>query len=286
MSVTEYKRRRRRNYILIGALAAALPACVLCVTMKMQCNKYRKQNEVLVKEKQEAMYITAVVLKKPVAAGERIEDDMLAEVTVCAGNMEGARNVSKKKLVGTFAKSSFQKGTFMNPECVYEEKQYSSDMRRKDFDFITGNSSLQSGDYVDVRVTYPNGEDYIVVSCKQVEIKGTEQELQNGEISNMQIGMEVTEEEILRLASAYVDTVQYPGTVVYTVAYLDQFQPAGTVDYPVNMDVFELLGWNPNAVGYVVSQREQECREILEENLSIFQTTPVQKEIMQNTDSF
>lgn len=286
MSVTEYKRRRKRTYILIGAMLVIVPAGAVCTGLGVRCGQYKKQNEVLKKESQEFMYVTAVVLMKPVSSGERIEEDMLAEVTVCARNLQGAGAVSKKNLVGTYAKGNFDKGTFMSRACVYEEEEYSSDTRRKTFDFMELNPMTQSGDYVDVRITYPNGEDYIVASHKQVQIVSHGEEAQGDRQQNAQVSMEVTEEEILRIASAYVDSVQYPGTAIYAVSYLDQFQQPGCVDYPVNVDVFELLGWNPNAIGYEVSQQEQERRRRVEDNLSAEKRADIQQAVMENTDSF
>lgn len=286
MSVTEYKRRRKRTYVLIGALLVTVPMSAAGIGLGVRCRQYKKQNEVLKKESQEAMYVTAVVLMKPVDSGERIEEDMLAEVTVCAQNLQGAGAVSKKSLVGTYAKGSFDKGTFMSRACVYEEKEYSPDTRSKTFDFMELNPVTQSGDYVDVRITYPNGEDYIVASHKQVQIVSPGEEAQDVPRQNAKVSMDVTEEEILRIASAYVDSVQYPGTAIYAVSYLDQFQQPGCVDYPVNPDVFELLGWNPNAIGYEVSQQEQERRQRVEDNLSAEEQADVQQAVMENTDSF
>lgn len=285
MSVTEYKRRRGRTYILIGALFTLIPACIICLGLVVVCRGYREQSETLKKENQDNQYVTAVVLQQNVAFGEQIEESMLSEITVCAKDLRGTKAVSKKKLAGMYAKGNFDKGTLLTEVCVYGEQEYSSDTRRKTFDFIELNPMARNGEYVDVRITYPNGEDYIVVSCKQIQYVNAQKETEDVAQQSNQISMEVTEEEILRLASAYVDHAAYAGTRIYAVSYLDRFQKSGTVDYPVNMDVFELLGWNPNAVGYTISEQEQQHRSQLEQNLSLPEGG-VQQVFMEEGDSF
>jgi len=262
----------------------------MCAVLVVKCRGYKEQSEALKKENQDNKYITAVVLMQEIAAGEQIEDGMLSEVTVCAKDLKGAKAVSKKSLTGTYARGNFGKGTLLTEACVYGEREYSSDTRRKTFDFIELNPMAQNGEYVDVRITYPNGEDYIVVSCKKIQYVDGQGETEDGILQSNQVSMEVTEEEILRIASAYVDSVVYGGTRIYAVSYLDRFQESGTVDYPVNIDVFELLGWNPNAIGYTISEQEQQRRIRLEQNLSTTQSeissAGMQQSLMENNDSF
>ena len=129
---------------------------------------------------------------------------------------------------------------------------------------------VKTGDYVDVRITYPSGEDYIVANHKEVLDIHVEENEQNQVQTKNILCMRVSEEEILRLASAYVDTVCYPDTRIYVIAYLDQFQQVGTVNYPVNPHVYQLLGWNPNVLDYEASGQEEQKRNILEENLLMY----------------
>lgn len=269
MSVTEFKRKSKKAYFLFGAITIFLPACLVCIVLGLKMNAFRKENHVLSKKLETQVSQKGYVLLQEIEAGEKIEDDMLTEVVLTSKKGTSIQAVSKSAIVGNYAKSEFKKGTMLNPQCVYKPMEYSEDMRVKMFDFIDLNPSLNSGNYVDIRITYPNGEDYIIANHKLV-LSVAARETDDGTKEKISISMKVTEEEILRLTSAYVDTQCYAGARIYAISYLDEFQQPGTVNYPVNMDVFQLLGWNPNLTDYVPSETESANRNKLEANLQTY----------------
>ncbi len=46
----------------------------------------------------------------------------------------------------------------------------SDDVRKQEYNVIVLPTQIQTGDYVDIRLSMPNGQDYIVASKKNVEI--------------------------------------------------------------------------------------------------------------------
>lgn len=92
---------------------------------------------------------------------------------------------------------------------------------------------LEAGNRVDIRIRYANAEDYVVLSDKCMvlyeDIKG--------------MVLRLTEEELLLLSSAIVDSSRYLGTRLYAVKYPEQ-EPmeVGRVTYIPNKEILVMLG--------------------------------------------
>lgn len=97
---------------------------------------------------------------------------------------------------------------------------------------IRVNEAMEAGDRVDVRIAYRNGEDYVVLSDK---------ELLPCETSG--IVLLLSGEEIELLSSAIADEKQYPDTKLYAVRYPREKQTEkSVVTYLPNKAVAGLLG--------------------------------------------
>lgn len=91
---------------------------------------------------------------------------------------------------------------------------------------------LQMGDYADIRIQFPSGHDYCVLSHKQVENLWQEKNM-------VMLGLD--EVERLRLASAQTDTQIYEGAYLYLTIYPKRVDMPNTpVRYPVNGSVQSL----------------------------------------------
>lgn len=105
------------------------------------------------------------------------------------------------------------------------------------------NDFIEVGERIDVRITYANAEDYVVLSNKRIRHCGT----------SSGIVLLLTEEEILLLSSAMIDTKRYEDTSLYAVAYPELAESISPVTYLPNQEVAKLL----NAESRVISFREQ-----------------------------
>ena len=86
---------------------------------------------------------------------------------------------------------------------------------------------------IDIRIQYPNGENYCVVSKKQLQ-----RSVENVEESRFWL----SEQEQLYLSSAIYDKSAYSGTRLYAVRYIaDTLQNASYVDYIPVIDVTNQL---------------------------------------------
>ncbi len=101
---------------------------------------------------------------------------------------------------------------------------------------------LAKGDYIDVRIMLPSGQDYIVVAKKEVDIPEI-----NGVPSENTIWMNLSEDEILHMSCAIIDAYQIRGAKIYATKYTEAgMQDAAIPTYPINESTSQLLRNDPN----------------------------------------
>lgn len=211
-------------------------------------------------------YASFFVLTRDVAAGEELTADMLRVQRVqSVEDLSAAQTLTQEELLGKRLKVSLTKGAALSTDVVYEGAPVADDERRVELRELDLPQTLREDEFVDVRIVFPDGEDYLVVGHKRVYRIIRDDA---GEVLALQLRL--LEEELLRYQAACVDTKTYEDTRLYAVQYTGEFQPAAQAYYPVNRAVFTLLQWDPNIVELFVVESEQERRECLETNLERF----------------
>ena len=209
-------------------------------------------------------YASFFVLTRDVAAGEELTADMIRVQRVqSAENLSDVQSFTEEDLLGKRLKVSLTKGAALSTDVVYEGAPVADDERRVELRQVDLPQTLRENEYVDVRIAFPNGEDYLVVGHKRVYRMIRDDE---GEVLALQLRL--LEEELLRYQAACVDAKMYEDTGLYAVQYTGEFQPAAQVYYPVNRAVFRLLQWDPNIAELFVVEEEQERRALLETELA------------------
>ncbi len=95
---------------------------------------------------------------------------------------------------------------------------------------------LVPGDYVDLRISFPLGQDYVVMVKKQVVA-----------INSNTVKLIVNEEDVHHYESAKADKALYQATKLYTTKYVEfGLQPAASSYYPVTNEVLKTLILDPN----------------------------------------
>ena len=79
----------------------------------------------------------------------------------------------------------------LTSDLTYEDEELRNDLRSVEYNVITINSQLQTGDYIDIRLRTPDGRNLIVASHKEVTIP----QLAGIDSTNC-IWLDLTEEEI------------------------------------------------------------------------------------------
>ena len=145
--------------------------------------------------------------------------------------------------VGKFAKVDLNPGTVITNDIVYEEEPLTDDVRSQEYNVVILPSQLQTGEYIDIRLRTPEGRDLIVASHKQVTIPNM------GVDSTNCIWIDLSEEEILMMSCAIVESYEMNGAKLYATRYVEPgLQAAATPTYVPNDETRALIERDPNIV--------------------------------------
>ncbi len=132
------------------------------------------------------------------------------------------------------SKLNLQAGTILSQSLIYQDETVANSTRLMEYNMLTLPSTLRVGDYIDVRFTMPSGQNYIVLSKKQVM-----------NIQNKTITLYLTEDEILMMSSAIIESYVIKASDLSAVQYLEAgIQNASTPTYSVNSEVYQLIQSN------------------------------------------
>ena len=141
------------------------------------------------------------------------------------------------------AKVTMKKNTLITTELLSKgDNKVQNDVRKQEYNMLVLPMDLETGDYIDVRLMLPSGQDYIVVAKKEVEIPNTA-----GTDSEDTIWLNLSEDEILHMSCAIVDAYKINGAKLYVTKYTEAgMQDAATPTYPANESTTTLLQKDPN----------------------------------------
>lgn len=258
-----------------GALIVGIPLAGVCWYEKQNMEQVQDSLTYYEELHGQYNYISIFVLTKDAQAGDELTASMLQERRVqSTEDLSAAQVLLADDLLGKRLKVSLTKGAALNGDLVYEGEPVADDERRIELTEVYLPKTLRENEYVDIRIVFPNGEDYLVVKHKRVYALIRDEA---GEVLALQLRF--LEEELLRYQAACVDAKTYEDTRLYAVQYTGEFQTAATEYYPVNQAVFHLLQWDPNITELFVVESEQERREILESHLKGFLLEEPKEEI-------
>ena len=142
-----------------------------------------------------------------------------------------------------------------------------NDVRTQEYNTIVLPVDLITGDYVDIRLKLPNGQDFIVVSKKRVTVP-----MVGDEYLADTIQIEVTEDEILAMSCAIVENWYMTGSMLYANKYSEAgMQEEAVPTYVVNSDVVALMNRDSNIVNTAkqeISSRYENLRELRNSNIN------------------
>mgnify|MGYP000637629427 CR=1 FL=1 len=143
------------------------------------------------------------------------------------------------------AKINMDKNSVITLDMVSKsDEKTTNDLRKVEYNMLVLPTQIQTGEYVDIRLSLPSGQDYIVVSKKQVEIPQI-----NGVDSEDTIWLKLTEDEIITMNSAIVDAYKSVGSTLKVVTYTEAgVQDAATPTYVPTGDVMQLINSDPNII--------------------------------------
>ena len=90
------------------------------------------------------------------------------------------------------------------------------DVREQEYNMVVLPIDLMTGEYIDIRLQLPGGQDFIVISKKMVTIPQI-----NGEYLSDTIQIKMSEEEILTMSNAIVEAYKIEGSKLYATKYTE-----------------------------------------------------------------
>ncbi len=159
-------------------------------------------------------------------------------------NGQPTREKQYVDIVGTplIAKIDMNKNTVLTTSMLSKGSLITKDVRKQEYNVISLPVDLATGDYIDVRIQLPNGQDFIVVSKKEVEIP-----IMEGMDSENTVWINLSEDETLYMSCAIVEAFRINGSKIYATKYTDPgMQEAVTPTYPISAETIALIRNNPN----------------------------------------
>lgn len=197
----------------------------------------------------------AYLASKQIAIGETI-DDTNVEYRQIISDLDQSYYIDQSAF-GKVAIAPISVGTPITAGLVEEASELG--VREVECSYIRLNSNLLENDFVDIRILYPNGEDYTVVSKAQ---------LKNLNLLASNVFLWLEEDELLSIDAAVVDAALHGGKI-YTTKYVKPtLQEASIVNYQPNDAVIALMRNDPNIVQRSIAYLSKEIRSKLEERLT------------------
>ena len=200
---------------------------------------------------------TALVPISDIKWGAEIKEDMVEEKNIYSDLDSSAYMTADQ--IGSIAKVDLKAGTPIYADSVAEETHEGT--REIEVNYVNLNTNLIENDTVDIRVKFPNGEDYVVCS---------KQTLRNLNLASANLFLWVTEDELLCLDSAVVDA-SINGGKLYVTHYVEPtLQTESVTNYQPNIDVLNLIAQDPNIVDISKRNLSATVRSEMEERLDAF----------------
>lgn len=251
------KRPLTRKKILVRLAAAAgavLLSCTLCLGFLRLRDFYEKRMDTLSAELS-GYRVTVYEAVKEIRAGYMVTEDMVERKSTLSGQ-EGKLFMTEKDM-GSRALVDIPEGTQILKNMLGREEK--EDRRELEFSMNLAGENIKSGDYADIRIRYPDGEDYIVISKTFI----SQMDREKGYLY-----LNLLPEEIHLMASAVVDCYLETGSYLYTARYIQASgQESSLVTYTPNRAVLDLINRDPNILEAAGSYLDAGRREALEARL-------------------
>lgn len=262
-------RQRSKNLIYSGLAGAAIMGIIFAgyVIYNIRDNnekqlnlrlEYEQKVQVLRDEqvKQEQSMVSGYATSGDIAAGQIIRQKDLVAVKLPPTASPENLIENNEDIVGSSSKIELRKGTPLTKAMFFEGIVTPPDLRNREINVINLPSNLKIDEVVDVRIQFPTGQDYIVLSKKKID-----------NLLSPTLWMRLNEQEILTFSSAMVDAYLHKATL-YALTYVEpQMQDKAIPTYPINKEVQKLIAKDPNIVNKAELHLSESIRLSLEADL-------------------
>ena len=204
---------------------------------------------------------TVYVAKTDIAKGEKITADNVEMQPIYTG-LDAYFYITTEEL-GSTAIVDIDAGVPVMYSMVTTE-EIANDTRDYEIASVNLVTTQDANDVIDIRITFPDGSDYIVLSQKTIK---------SVDLENCVFSTNLNEEEILRFTCAMVDAYTTTGARLYTTRYVESnIQEQATPTYPVSETTKQLIAEDPNVVTVASETLNTSARLSLESRLGMLTT--------------
>ncbi|ADL36396.1 SAF domain-containing protein (plasmid) [Butyrivibrio proteoclasticus B316] len=252
--------RKNKFKLIISILVAVLIILAGCIAIIYVGKKTLDEKKAQIDELQyeiDANKLVVYVAKNDISAGETLVDgENIMKQEIFTG-LESEYYLSDSE-VGGIAVLDIKALEPIMADMV-TSLQIQQDTREYEIAVANLMTDQDEYDYVDVRIMFPTGEDYTVLTKKPVH---------NLILDNCVFYSYLNEDEILRMASATIDAYTVTGTYIYTTRYVEpNLQTEATPNYVVRPEVIDLINSDPNILSIAKETLNLEARISLEQRL-------------------
>lgn len=180
---------------------------------------------------------TVYEVSTKVYSGNPILETELVPVSVPLSTCADSSIQDINQLIGRCYRVDINPGTILSTDMLMEETDGTKEKYPREITLTSVPVSTVVGDYIDLRILLPNGEEYVIFSHKKIQrMYGTT------------LTFFFSEEENAILNSALNDYGNYGQyCIIYAMKYLEPGNDTDTVAfYPVTHDVENFIKFNPN----------------------------------------
>lgn len=266
-----FKLRRKTRHLIFAAVTGFLVSALIAGSLWLVYVKQvreeqqaaeKKWNQELsaLKEVVEHRTVKVWVPSKPLDTGQMITMEDLTQQELPKDRIPDHLLTSPEDIVGRVAKLSLQANMPLTENLLWEDEPLPHDLRYREMAFIQLPEAASNGSMVDVRIQFPTGQDYILLSKKKInELRG-----QDGIVT-----MTLDEKELLSLSSAIVDAYLHKASI-YALLYVEPgIQAEAIPTYPANEAVLQLMKKDPNIVKQAELELTASARARLEGELAV-----------------
>lgn len=200
--------------------------------------------------------VTVYQLNTNAKSGTKMQDFQFSTIEIPEYSVPENAITSLEDIEGFYYKISLSSGTIITSDMLMQQK-LTDDERTLDVVLDEIPIGIETGDYVDIRIAFPLGQDYIAMTHKEVV-----------EINGSTLKLIVSQQDFYSYQSMQTDEALYSSTKAYGSTYIEGgMQAAAQQYYPVSLDVLKTMLLDPNIdtsdYSDVLKRREQLEKQLL-----------------------
>lgn len=228
------KKIKRLSFFIVILTLLVLAAAGTAVYLKMTLNDTQ---DVLASAQEEMeankkiVYVVSTDDGFGISKGDILQENVNVKKQQIYSGLEDYNYITEEDMGSTAVVDMYEGMTVMTN--MITPLDIANDTREYELQVVNLMVDQKENDYVDIRIMFPDGTDFLILPKKPVF---------NLNLENCVFWTYLNEEEILRMASATIDAYTITGTKIYATRYVESsLQEQATPNYLVNEYVQDMM---------------------------------------------